>query len=87
MRIRRTTAYVGLLVGVILLIWSGFMRYTVHQPTTNGQSDSQQTTSVNGYSVVREAARDGLVRDEQGRLAKRLKRANADDKDDKTCYT
>ena len=77
MNIRRTTAYLGLLVGVILLIWSGYVRYTVQDA---------EAGSVNGYSIVREAARDGLVRDEQGRLVQR-KQAKPKGKDAKTCPT
>ena len=77
MSIRRNTAYLGLLIGLILLIWAGFLRYPVH---------GEQAASVNGYTVVREAARDGLARDSQGRLVKR-QQAKPNGKDDKTCPT
>ena len=75
MSIRRVTAYLGLLIGVGLLVWAGFVRYPV-----------QQSTSVNGYSIVREAAKDGLVRDAQGRLVKR-QQAKPNAKDNNACPT
>ena len=84
MRIRRLIAYLGLLIGLVLLVWTSLSYYPVYF-TADGIT--QQTTSVNGFGIVREAARDGLVRDEQGRLIKRLERAKPGDEDDKTCYT
>ena len=73
MRIRRITAYLGLLIGLALLVWSGFVRYPL-----------QESTSINGYGIVREAARDGVGRDKQGRLARRDQTTK---KDPNTCYT
>ena len=88
MSIRRGTAYLGLLIGVALLIWAGLMPYSVHYPATDKQGSAQQPTSINGYGMVREAARDGLVRDKQGRLLKRDKGTKSDEKKDaNTCYT
>ena len=71
MGIRRGTAYLGLVVGVILLVWAGFVRYPVQQGSSEGEGISQQTISISGYGIVRETARDGLGRDEQGVLVKR----------------
>ena len=71
MRIRRATAYLGLLIGVALLIWAGFISYPVQQTFGEGEEISQQTIIINGYGIVREAARDGLGRDKQGLLVKR----------------
>ncbi len=71
MSIRRGTAYLGLLIGVVLLIWAAVMRYPVQQSSSEGEGISQQTISISGYGIVRETARDGLGRDEQGGLVKR----------------
>jgi len=84
MSIRRATAYLGLVLGVSLLIWAGVMRYPLQQSSSEGQGVSQQTISISGYGIVREAARDGLVRDKQGRLVKRDQNTK---KDANTCYT
>ena len=84
MRMRRLIAYLGLLIGLVLLVWTSLSYYPVY---STAAGVTQQTTNVNGFGIVREAARDGLVRDEQGRLVKRLQRAKADGKDDKTCPT
>ena len=86
MGIRRGTAYLGLLIGVVLLIWAGLMRYPVYYGSTDKQGISQQTISISGYGIVREAARDGLGRDE-GRLVRRGQEVKPKDKDAKTCYT
>ncbi len=77
MSVRRVIAYLGLVIGLALLIWAGFMRYPL---------GAEQTESVNGYGVVREAARDGLIRDDQGTLTKRGQ-AKPTGKDDKACPT
>jgi len=79
MSIRRATAYLGLIIGLILLIWAAFLLYPL-------QDADAQASTVNGYTVVREAARDGLARDTQGRLVKR-QRTKPKGKDDKTCPT
>ena len=84
MQIRRSTAYLGLLIGLVLLVWAGFVRYHVHAVAKDGVQTSEQSTSINGYSIVREAARDGVGRDEQGRLIRRDPKAK---KDAETCYT
>ena len=87
MGIRRGTAYLGLLIGVALLIWAGLVRYPVQQSSSEGEGISQQTISISGYGIVREAARDGLGRDEQGLLVRRSQEVKPTDKDAKTCYT
>ena len=69
------------------MIWAAVMRYPVQQSSGKGEGISQETINVNGYGIVREAARDGLVRDKQGRLARRGQEVKAKDKDAKTCYT
>ncbi|MCK4849964.1 MAG: hypothetical protein KAT11_01370 [Phycisphaerae bacterium] len=86
MGIRRGTAYFGLLIGVILLVWAAVMRYPVQQSSGEGEGISQQTISISGYGIVRETARDGLGRDE-GRLVRRGQEVKPTDKDAKTCYT
>ena len=86
MGIRRGTAYLGLLIGVVLLIWAGLMRYPVQSGEAAGEGVSEQTISISGYGIVREAARDGLGRDE-GRLVRRSQEVKPTDKDAKTCYT
>ena len=70
MSIRRSSAYLGLVVGVSLLVWAGVMRYPVQQDSGEGEEISQETILISGYGIVREAARDGLSRDEQGGLVK-----------------
>ena len=87
MGIRRGTAYLGLLIGVVLLIWAGLMRYPVQQSSGEGEGISQETISISAYGIVREATRDGLGRDEQGRLVRRSQEVKPKDKDAKTCYT
>ena len=88
MGIRRGTAYLGLVVGVILLVWAGLIRYPVQQGSDKGEGISQQTIiSISGYDIVRETARDGLGRDEQGLLVKRSQEVKPKDKEAKTCYT
>ena len=84
MRVRRVIAYSGLLIGLILLVWTGLSRYPVYSTVAGA---TQQTTSVNGFGIVREAARDGLLRDQQGRLVKRSQSAKPGGKDANTCYT
>ncbi len=86
MSIRRGATYLGLVVGVILLVWAGLMRYPVEQGSGKEEGISQQTISISGYGIVREAARDGLGRDE-GRLVRRGQEVKPTDKDAKTCYT
>ena len=86
MNMRRTIAHLGLVVGVSLLVWAGVMRYPVQQGSGEGEGISQQTISISGYGIVREAARDGLGRDE-GRLVRRSQEVKPKDKDAKTCYT
>ncbi len=75
MSIRRGTAYLGLVVGVSLLVWAGVMRYPVQQSSGEGEGVFQETILISGYGVVQEAARDGLGRDEQGLLVKREQEA------------
>jgi hypothetical protein len=62
------------------------MRYPVQQGSSEGEGISQQTIRISGYGIVREAARDGLGRDE-GRLVRRSQEVKPTDKDAKTCYT
>ena len=81
MSIRRGVAYLGLFIGLILLVWGGLVRYPVEQ------GDSKETMIINGYSVVREAARDGLKRDKDDALVKRSQESQPKGKDAETCYT
>ncbi len=87
MGIRRGTAYLGLLIGVVLLIWAGLVRYPVQQASGEEQGVSQQTIIINGYGIVREAARDGLGRDAKGALVKRGQESKPKGKDADACYT
>ena len=87
MGIRRGAAYLGLVVGLSLLVWAGVMRYPVQQGNGEGEGISQQTISISGYGIVRETARDGLGRDEQGGLVKRDQEVKPKDKDADACYT
>ena len=52
-----------------------------------GEAISEQTISISGYGIVQEAARDGLARDEQGKLVKRAQGSKPKGKDAETCYT
>ena len=83
MNIRRKTAYLGLLVGVVLLVWAGFSRYPVQETKKDGAGPAAQITNINGYGLVREAARDGVGRNEHGKLTRR----DQNTKDADTCYT
>ncbi len=87
MGIRRGSAYLGLVVGVVLLVWAAVMRYPVQQSSSKGEEISQQTISISGYGIVRETARDGIGRDKQGGLVKRGQDVKAKDKDADACYT
>ncbi len=87
MAIRRGTAYLGLVLGVVLLVWAGVVRYPVQSGEAAGEGISEQTISISGYSLVREAARDGLGRDEEGRLVRRGQDVKPKDKDADACYT
>ena len=71
MSIRRGSAYLGLVVGVVLLVWAGVVRYPVQGGEAAGEGISEQTISISGYGLVLEAARDGVGRDKEGRLVRR----------------
>ncbi len=98
MSIRRGTAYLGLLIGVALLIWAGLVRYQVYYIRANDEGISDRTMSISGFGIVFETARDGLARGWQGQLLSRRYRLAIDPtgaeqiipnkaKDADTCYT
>ena len=87
MSIRRSTAYLGLLAGLGLLLWGGFSRHQVHYGTADGKGTSPQSMNISGFGIVLETSRDGLGRDGQGRLVSRRLRLVAEGSGEKTVIT